>query len=84
VYSSDYNPENVANPLASANLFVISASGGTPIRLTNQSYYDGAPSWSPDGKWVSFETGVVDPAVGDPDLTSIWKIAAPSAALAKP
>jgi TolB protein len=82
VYSSNYNPQNPNAPLASANLFVIPASGGSPTRLTNQAYYDGAPSWSPDGHWIVVETGVVDPATGDPQLTSIWKIAAPAIAAA--
>jgi TolB protein len=80
VYSSDYNPRNPSNPLNSSNLFTIPASGGTPTRITNQLYYDGAPSWSPFGGWIAFETGTVDPATGDPQLSSIWKIPAPSLA----
>ena len=57
VYSSDFNPNDPNAPLASANLFVIPASGGTPIRLTNQRYYDGAPSWSPGGRWIRVRDG---------------------------
>ena len=30
------------------------SSGGKPIRLTTDSAYDAAPSWSRDGKWVYF------------------------------
>jgi TolB protein len=67
VYSSDFGG------LEFANLFVISAYGGSPIRVTeNSSAYDGAPSWSPDFKWIAFESGPED------EPTSLWAIAAPA------
>jgi Tol biopolymer transport system component len=36
------------------NIFVMRSSAGKPIRLTTDSAYDAAPSWSRDGKWVYF------------------------------
>ncbi|NPV60960.1 MAG: hypothetical protein HPY75_15015 [Actinobacteria bacterium] len=50
VYSSDYG--GLPNP----EIFVIPAEGGTPVRLTfAEDYYKGAPSFSPDGRYVAFE-----------------------------
>jgi TolB protein len=51
VYSSD-NSE-----LRHANLFVINVRGGTATQITHADAYDGAPSWSPDGKSIVFESG---------------------------
>ncbi len=60
-----------------ANLFIVPAvAGGVPTRLTSQCYLDGAPSWSPDGNWVSFETWPLrDPQNGE-NPTAIWRIPA--------
>jgi eukaryotic-like serine/threonine-protein kinase len=44
----DFNPEE------NTDIYVIRASGGKPIRLTNDPARDEAPSWSRDGKWVYF------------------------------
>lgn len=64
IFSANINPEN-------ANIFKISISGsGSTERITNFSGYDGAPSISPDGKKIAFES-----CPGDPDEssgTSIW------------
>jgi len=36
-------------------IWVTPASGGAPVRLTRSSEpHEKAPSWSPDGKWISF------------------------------
>ena len=34
--------------------------GGNVIRLTNNSYIDNEPSWSPDGRFLAFETYLDD------------------------
>jgi Tol biopolymer transport system component len=35
-----------------SDIFVISADGGTPRRLTNSPYDSETPAWSHDGKWI--------------------------------
>jgi TolB protein len=66
VYSAD------SPTLKCANLFIKPVSGGEPIRITHFDGYDGAPSWSPDGSKIIFES-----SHGDPDNTlgtTIWMI----------
>ncbi|WKB55938.1 hypothetical protein [Eleftheria terrae] len=57
-----------------AQIAVVAASGGTPRLVTRSSGYNGAPSWSPDGRRIAFE------ASDDPDATrptALWIIDAP-------
>jgi len=58
-----------------ANLFIIAATGGTPIQLTNSCGLDGAPGWSPDGSKIAFESAAFDP--DKKGSTAIWIINAP-------
>ncbi len=58
-----------------ANLFMIPVAGGTPIRVTRYSGYDGAPSWSPDAKKIAFESCPEDPETSNG--TSLWIIDVP-------
>jgi len=70
VYSSD------EGELEFANLFIIPVSEGNSMRVTyHDDGYDGAPSWSPDGNKIAFEscTGDPDGSVG----TTIWIIDVP-------
>lgn len=69
VYSSD------ENGLEFANLFIIPVSGGTSTRLTFYDGYDGAPSWSPDGRKVVFESYKGDP--DDSQGTTLWVVDVP-------
>jgi TolB protein len=50
VYSADNSR------LPQAKLFAINTQGGTPVQITQSEGYDGAPSWSPDGKLIIFES----------------------------
>jgi len=59
-----------------ANLFITPVSVGNAIRITHYEGYDGAPSWSPDGKKITFES-----CPGDPDNSSgtmLWIIDVPA------
>ncbi len=53
-----------------ANIYKVPVSGGNPIRLTNFDGYDGAPSISPDGTKLAFESSSSDPDKSDG--TSLW------------
>ena len=48
---------------ASASLWLLSAFGGEPRRLTSAGEKDAEPRWSPDGRWIAFVAK--RPAVGD-------------------
>jgi TolB protein len=66
VYSSDQSG------LEFANLFITSVQNGNAIRITRYEGYDGAPSWSPDGKKIAFESYPGDP--DDSSGTTLWII----------
>ena len=75
VFSSDgewifYSSENDA--VRFSNIYKIPADGGLPIRITRYDGYDGAPSISPDGTKLAFESTDKDPA--ESPGTSIWVI----------
>jgi len=45
---------NDAGRDSNADIYVVSAEGGQPRRLTSEPAEDVAPSWSRDGKWIYF------------------------------
>ena len=54
VFISKDAKDDMRNPV-SAEIYVINANGtGKPIRLTNNSEEERAPTWSPDGKRILF------------------------------
>lgn len=60
--------------LPNAQVFVLEAAGGTPVRVTlDDGAYDGAPSWSPDGRWIAFESA----PGGEAGPAALWRIPAP-------
>jgi TolB protein len=42
-------------------LYAVPKDGGTPVKVGSNSGYQGAPSWSPDGRFVATETSARDP-----------------------
>ena len=38
------------------DIFVVSANGGKPQRMTSDPANDGNPSWSKDGRWIYFDS----------------------------
>jgi len=63
-----YSSEN--DDVELANIYKIPVSGGTPIRMTYYDGYDGAPSISPDGRQIIFESSPDSPDVSSG--TTIW------------
>jgi dipeptidyl aminopeptidase/acylaminoacyl peptidase len=53
---------------SSSDLWLVSASGGDPIRLTTAKGNDDQPAWSPDGRWIAF----VSTRDGKPQLFRIY------------
>jgi len=70
VYSSNESGIEIAN------LFIIPVSGGRPIQITQYEGYDGAPSWSPDGTKIAFESYPGEP--DDSSGTTLWIIDVPA------
>ena len=42
------------------DLYVMDLQGGDVKQITDSHEYDSSPSWSPDGKWLAFETYIND------------------------
>ncbi len=53
---------------SNSDLWVVSANntdkGGTLVRITEYEGGDGGPTWSPDGMWIAYTTGINDPRFG--------------------
>jgi Tol biopolymer transport system component len=66
VYSSDF--ADLEHP----NIYIISSSGGQPQRITNSPLNeDGAPSFSPKGQSIAFESHATS---DETSVTDIWLI----------
>ncbi len=50
------------------DLWLVSADGGEPRRLTTHEAGAGSPAWSPDGRWIYFLTG-------RSGASQVWRIA---------
>jgi WD40-like Beta Propeller Repeat len=51
-----YHDEDSTPP---SDVFVANIDGSKPVRLTNSGNHDTQPQWSPDGKWLAYDS---DPA----------------------
>jgi len=57
------------------HVFVISAEGGAPRQLTDGEYNHGAPSWTPDGRFLILSANREEDAILDPNNTHIYELA---------
>jgi dipeptidyl aminopeptidase/acylaminoacyl peptidase len=53
----DYHPDYELE----SDLFVVSASGGTPRRIEEPGHAENSPWWSPDGRWIVYARQDVSP-----------------------
>jgi dipeptidyl aminopeptidase/acylaminoacyl peptidase len=53
---------------SNSDIWVVAADntdkGGTLVRITDYEGGDGSPTWSPDGKWIAYTTGINDAKFG--------------------
>jgi dipeptidyl aminopeptidase/acylaminoacyl peptidase len=64
----------VTNISGRNNLWIVPATGGWPVQLTVDNQRQAAPAWSPDGRWIAYQSDrdaneqwdlfLVDPASG--------------------
>ena len=57
---------NPVDPLLAAEIYVINPDGSDPQRLTNNTYGDGFPMLSPDGKKIVFDSNRLNADSGQP------------------
>ena len=54
-----------------AQIWTVRLDGSSRKQLTRMDAYNGFPAWSPDGKWITFDS---NPSPGTPQA-DIWKVA---------
>src|ERR1041384_2682477 len=47
---------DIAENRGNSDLWLVPAAGGEPRRMTTSPKHDRHPTWSPDGKWLAFES----------------------------
>jgi TolB protein len=58
-----YQYDSMKEPIT--GIYVMDADGKNPVRISNKANVDRDPAWSPDGKWIVFES-YRDPTDGTP------------------
>jgi Tol biopolymer transport system component/DNA-binding winged helix-turn-helix (wHTH) protein len=53
-----------------ANVYVLDAKGGVPRKLETETRKNSLPSWSHDGRWIYFNSGLTH------DSLTVWRVAA--------
>jgi dipeptidyl aminopeptidase/acylaminoacyl peptidase len=48
--------EIVADNGSRGSIWLVPAGGGEPVQLTHLGKHDSHPRWSPDGRWIAFES----------------------------
>lgn len=52
----EFNPDRAGRPARNSDVYVLNASGTAARNLTKTRGFDGDPAWSPDGRYIVFES----------------------------
>ncbi|MBN2213119.1 MAG: PD40 domain-containing protein [Bacteroidales bacterium] len=70
----DAESEHNGTTIANANLYAANSDGsGGDVRITNHLFYDGIPSWSPNGSKIAFVHAQVD-TIGEALYSSGYQV----------
>jgi Tol biopolymer transport system component len=71
----DNGSESNGTTIFNANLYYSNASGsGDAVRITNHLFFEGDPSWSPDGSKVVFVHAQVDTVISGYDISYGYQV----------